>query len=106
MAEYDDLVLLEALTDLYDAMADLLAAATAVVEVQDDPLARLRALHEASTMIMRIRSAFSDAKGAAAVNVHEGGLSYPRIAEALGCSEPYVQQMVYRGRRVGGRRDE
>lgn len=98
----NDLILLDSLIDLYDAMADLHAVLTFVVE-HDSPIERLTALHRASECIKRIRSTFSDAKGAAAYLAHGDGMTYPAIAQALECSEPYVQQMIYRGRRVGGR---
>lgn len=66
----------------------------------DSPIERLKAIHEAAATLGLARNAFADAKGLACLEANEAGLSYPQIASALSCSEPYVQQMVYRGRRV------
>ena len=66
-----------------------------------DPLVQLRRVHEASATVAIMRATFSDLKGLVAVEANNAGNSYPKIADALDCSEPYVQQMIYRGRKVG-----
>lgn len=78
---------------LYALMVDVNKAVAA-----DDPLAGLLLLHDASGNMRSVRALFADLKGVAAAQANDAGASYPAIARRLSCSEPYVQQMVYRGR--------
>lgn len=83
-----------------EGIANELAELRLAVEQAVGPDERLRLVHEAAVVVSDLRAAFADLKGLAAVELNESGVSYPKIAAALGCSEPYVQQMIYRGRRV------
>lgn len=84
--------LLEASNRLHAVLVDMDAETTS--------LGKLRAIHRSADLVGEVRSAFADLKGLAAVRANQEGNSYPEIARALDCSEPYVQQMIYRGRKV------
>lgn len=88
-----------ALTELADTAAEL--ADLRRLLGSQDPLQRLQTIHEMAAVLAVLRGTFADLKGLAAVEANAAGSSYPKIAAALDCSEPYVQQMIYRGRKVG-----
>lgn len=89
-------VLLAAFGTFAEDLSEMQLRATSA----ETPLERLKAIHEGASTLGMARNAFADAKGLACLEANEAGLSYPTIAAALQCSEPYVQQMVYRGRKV------
>lgn len=91
--------LTQAAAALRNSIDALQSDVSAVLEAED-PLAAAVQVHDASDRINHIRTQFANMKGLAVLLANEDGNSYPRIAETLSCSEPYVQQMVYRGRRV------
>jgi len=86
-----------------EAIALELADLRFMVSNADSPLAVLKVVHDSAEMLAVTRTAFADLKGLACLEANEAGWSYPQIADALSCSEPYVQQMVYRGRKVRNR---
>jgi len=80
---------LQALADQVDAIANS----------GDTPLAQLKSLHRLSGRVSKVRELFADTKGALASRAKDD-YTHEQIAEALNVSKPYVQQMVYRGRKV------
>lgn len=63
----------------------------------DDAITQLGQLHATARSMEDIRERFADGKGAAAAAA-KATMTHEQIAEYLGVSKPYVQQMVYRGR--------
>ena len=90
-------------TRLETALAELQEIATSIAELRYSAaglsaLDRLAVIHESAGILATLRTSFADLKGMACLEANNEGASYPVIAAALGCSEPYVQQMIYRGR--------
>lgn len=63
------------------------------------PEAVLAELHDMAAALHRIREGFADAKGVHAAAAKDT-LTHEQIGALLGVSKPYVQQMVYRGRKA------
>lgn len=84
-------------TRLRTLAASLKRLAAEVTATTADPLNALRTLHEATAKLEDVRKQIADLKGGCA-EAAKDTMTHEQIAEALGVSKPYVQQMVYRGR--------
>lgn len=80
-------------------MAARLEALAEVEHVGVDHLHHLAALNEMADDVEKAREAFADLKGVYATETKRTR-THGQIAELLSVSKPYVQQMVYRGRKL------
>ena len=68
-------------------------------------LGRAKAINDLAPRVHDLRTFYADLKALAVADAASEGHSYQAIADALACSVPYVEQMVYRGRRIRAARE-
>lgn len=83
--------LVKLLRDLADKIEDT------ATDTDQDPLHLLGKLHAVAPTVAQARTRYANLKGELAAKA-KSEHTHEEIAEALGVSKPYVQQMVYRGR--------